>query len=345
MSPPASGRGAPARILLLRTSALGDIVQALPALSALRRSFPHAKIGWAVDEAFAPLLAGHALLDELFELPLRRWRQRGGHPTRDLLSAVARLRRFAPEVAIDLMGNHKGALLALLSGAPRRLGAARRNRREPASALWLNRRVPVRAAHAVDRGLELLAALGVESLPVDFAPEALACGSGEPSAGGDYIYLHPGAAWGNKRYPPPGWGRVARELGRSTGLAVLVGVAPGEEELARAVVAASDGAARELDAPTLPALVRAVRGARLVLAGDTGAAHLARALGRPLLAVHGPTDPLLHGPWNDPGAVIFRRLDCSFCHRRMDEAKACLLGITPTEIVERARARLAFSAV
>jgi ADP-heptose:LPS heptosyltransferase len=91
--------------------------------------------------------------------------------------------------------------------------------------------------------------------------------------------------------------------------------------------------------------VRAVRGARLVLAGDTGAVHLARALGRPLLAVHGPTDPVRHGPWNDPAAVIFHRLECSFCHQRMSETKACLLDILPAEIVERARARLAFSAV
>lgn len=344
MSLSASRRSAPARILLLRTSALGDIVHALPALAALRRSFPRAKIGWAVDEAFAPLLDGHALLDELFVLPLRRWRHGAGRPTRALLAAIARLRRFAPDVAIDLMGNHKGALLALLSGARLRLGAARSDRREPASALWLNRLVPLRAAHAVDRGLELLSALDIETLPVDFAPEALAGGRGEPPES-DYIYLHPGAAWGNKRYPPASWAQVARELGRSTGLPVLVGVAPGEEELARTVVAASAGAARELAAPTLPALVAAVRNARLVLAGDTGAAHLARALGRPLLAVHGPTDPERHGPWSDPGAVVFRRLQCSFCHRRMDEAKACLLGVTPAEIVEKARARLAFSAV
>lgn len=339
-----SGRRPPERLLLLRTSALGDVVHALPVLAALRRAFPAAKIAWGVDEAFAPLLAGHALLDEIVPLPLRRWRRRDGSPTGDLRAAVARLRRFAPEVAIDLMGNHKAALLARASGAPTRIGAARRDRREPASALWINRPVALRGEHAVDRGLELLAPLGLAPEPVDFAPEALACGR-DRQPGGSYVYLHPGAAWGNKRYPPANWGLVARELGRASGLPVLVGVAPGEEELARAVVAASGGAAHEHAAPSIPDLVGAIRGARLVLAGDTGATHLARALGRPLVAVHGPTDPARHGPWRAPESVVLHRLACSFCHQRMDETKACLLGIPPFEIVARALDRLAFSAV
>jgi heptosyltransferase-1 len=291
-----------------------------------------------VDEAFAPLLEGHGLLDLVLPVPLRRWRRGGRSRARELARFVAALRGFDAEVALDLMGNHKGAVLARLSGARRRIGARRADRREPASALWINE--PVAAAadlHAVDRGLALLAALDVPAAPADFAPAELACGRGRRIEGAP-VFLHPGAAWDNKRYPPRLWGRVADSLARRLDAPVLVGAADGERELADAVVAASGGRARRLDAPDLAALAGAIRGARLVLAGDTGAAHLARALGVPVLAVHGPTDPALHGPYHAPDSVAALRLPCSFCHRRMDGVRACLAGLPPELVVERAAA-------
>lgn len=328
------------RILLVRTSALGDVVHALPVLAALRRAFPRARLAWVVDEAFAPLLERHALLDGLFAVPLRRWRRGGRGRGGELLRSARALRAFRAEIAIDLMGNFKGALLARLSGAPRRIGPAAASRRESSSALFANERVPLGAAHAVERGLELVAPLGAAVAPVDFAPGALACGR-ERVPGGDYLYLHPGAAWPNKRYPPAAWGEVAAALASATRLAVQVGAAPGEEALADGVVAASRGAAARLDLPTLPDLAGAVRGARLVLAGDTGAAHLAVALGVPVVALHGPTDPARHGPWGAPAAALFVRLPCSFCHRRMEEPKACLQALAPARVVERALELLA----
>ena len=331
----------PRRILLVRTSALGDVVHALPVLAAVKRHLPGARVAWVIDEAFAPLLAGHGLLDGVIPVPLRRWRRGGSGRARELARFVASLRAFRADVAIDLMGNHKGALLARLSGAHRRLGARRADRREPASALWLNETVAVAAGqHAVDRGLALLAPLGVPAAPADFAAAELACGRDRRIAGAP-VFLHPGAAWDNKRYPPELWGRVASGLARRLSAAVLVGAAAGEGALADAVVAASDGRAHRLDAPDLATLAGAIRGARLVLAGDTGAAHLAHALGVPVLAVHGPTDPALHGPYRAPGAVAVRQLPCSFCHRRMDGARPCLLGLPPEVVIERAAARVA----
>ncbi len=335
----ASAEVAPNRVLLIRTSALGDIAQSLPVLAALRRALPATQLGWVVDEAFAPLLRGHELIDELIEVPLKRLRRRGAGRGRQLLAMTQRLRAFHADVAIDLMGNHKGAMLARLSGARRRIGAARRNRREPSSVLWINRPVPIEAIHAVDRALTLLAPLGLDGAPVDFAPAALTCGR-ERIPPGNYLFIHPGAAWANKRYPPALWGRVARRIGEQLALPVLVGAAPGEEQLAEAVAANSAGHARVYPAPSLEDLTGALRGARLVLAGDTGAVHVARALDVPVLAIHGPTDPARHGPWRAPDAVVFRRLPCSFCHRRMDEAKACLLGLDP-ELVADLALRLA----
>jgi heptosyltransferase-1 len=327
------------RILLVRTSALGDIVHALPVLAALERALPKATLAWVVDEAFAPLLDRHAWLDRVIPVPLRRWRRGGSGRARELGRFVRELRRFRADVAIDLMGNHKGALLARLSGARRRIGARAADRREPSSALWTNLPVAVSAEHAVERALALLAPLGVPVAPVDFGAAALACGR-ELVPAYDYLYLHPGAAWGNKRYPPVLWGQAAAELARATRLPVEVGAAPGEEGLADAVVAASGGAARRFDAPTLAHLAGALRGARLVLAGDTGATHLARAFGVGVVAVHGPTDPARHGPWGAPESAVYRRLPCSFCHRAMAASKACLESLPPRFVVERALAVL-----
>ncbi|RMH23368.1 MAG: glycosyltransferase family 9 protein [Acidobacteria bacterium] len=327
-------------VLLVRTSAMGDVVHALPVLTALRRQRPEARIAWAIEEGFAPLLAGHADLDRLIPVRLRQDRRRPWRAAAEWRRVRRRLRAFDADVALDLMGNHKGALLARLSGARRVIGAARDQRREPASARWLNETVATGGVHAVDRGLALLGALGLEPQPADFAGDKLL-----PAAVADadppYAVVQAGAGWGNKRYPPVWWGRVARALARRTGLEIRVPIAPGEEELAAAVAAASDGAARAVDAGPLPRLVALLRGARLVLGGDTGPLHLAHALGVSVLCLMGPTDPRRNGPYGAPERALWRQLPCSFCYKRLVDAKACLLTIPPDDVVARACALLA----
>jgi heptosyltransferase-1 len=331
------------RILIVRTSSLGDVVHALPVLSALRRHLPGARIGWVVEEALAPLLADHPDLDEVLPVRLRAW---GRGPfaaatARGLRRFLSALRSFDPEVALDLMGNHKAGAIARLSGSPRRIGAARRHRREPSSALWINEPVEAEGTHAVDRGLSLLAALGVPAEPPDFGGDRLLPRSDPAAAAAEpFVLIHPGAGWGNKRYPPSWWGQAAYRLRAATGLASKAAVAAGEEGLAAEIEATSGGAARAVPAAGLPALVALLRQARLVLGADSGPLHLAHALGVPVLMVMGPTDPARHGPYGAPERALFRRLPCSFCYRRFDEVKACLLELPPDRIAARAAALL-----
>lgn len=330
------------RILLIRTSALGDVVHCLPVLTALRRHLPHAKIGWIVEGAMAPVLEGHPDLDELLTVRLRAWRKKPfSAETRQGLAAFrAALDRFAPDVALDLMGNHKAGFLSALTLCDRRIGAARAWRREPSSAFWINEPVVPRGTHAVDRALSLLDALGVPSIAsgaADFGgdkifrrePEGL--DTPEP-----FVLVHPGAGWASKRYPPERWGEVARRLRETTGLPTLVPVARGEEDLAAGVEAASGGAARRVPAGDLPTLAALLRRARLVMGGDSGPTHLAHALGTPVLMLMGPTDPARHGPYGEPERAMWKLLPCSFCYRRYDETKACLLEIPPDRVAERA---------
>lgn len=344
----------PSRILILRTSALGDVVHALPVLAALRRHLPEARIGWVVEEAMAPIVAGHPDLDDLLVAQFRAWRHRpfARRTGREIRSFVSALRRFRADAVLDLMGNHKGGLTALASGARRRLGLARRFRREPLSALWINEAVTLPGpVHAVERSLAVAKALGIPAAgEVDFAGgklfplEAPAVTASLAAAGvGDapYLLLHPGAGWANKGYPPARWAEVARRLRQESGLHTLVTVAPGEEELAAAVLAGGGDATRAAPAADLPTLAGLLRRARLVLGGDTGPLHLAHALGSPVLCVFGPTDPARHGPYGAPERALSHPLPCSYCYKRFAEPKACLLTISPAAVAERALALLA----
>jgi lipopolysaccharide heptosyltransferase I len=337
------------RILLVRTSALGDVVHALPVLAALRRALPRARIGWVVEQGMAPLLAGHPDLDDLVVVRLRAWRRAPLRPATwgEVGGLLSVLDRFAPDVALDLMGNHKAGILAALSFADRRVGASRRHRREPSSTIWLTERVAPAGLHAVDRALSLLGALGLPAAPADFGGERLfpvvppAARALLEAREGDFALLHPGAGWANKRYPPAAWGEAARRLAAAGGPPTWVATAPGEEGLAAAIAAVGGGAARPVPAPDLPTLAALARRAALVLGGDSGPLHLAHALGAPVLMVMGPTDPERTGPYGAPERALVRRLPCSFCYRRFDDVKACLLEIPPAAVAARALELLA----
>jgi heptosyltransferase-1 len=293
----------------------------------------------------APLLNGHPDLDELLVVNLRDWRRqlhrrRTWVEMRDFFLA---LERFAPDLVLDLMGNHKAGALAALTLADRRVGVARRFRREPSSAIWISESVVPRGKHSVDRALALLDALGLPHEPADFGGSKLL--RQEPaealdklaSTEGQRLLIQPGAGWGNKRYPPESWGQVANLLQRDLGLRSWVATGPGEEGLADEVVAASDGSAEALVAPTLAFLATFLRRARLVMGGDTGPVHLAHALGTPVLCLMGPTAPETNGPYGDREAALWHQLPCSFCHKRFDGSKLCLTALQPGEVAERTR--------
>ncbi|MDX1996756.1 MAG: lipopolysaccharide heptosyltransferase I [Thermoanaerobaculia bacterium] len=328
------------RYLLIRTSALGDVVHGLPVLAALRRHQPEAHIGWVVEASLAPLLTGHPWIDELFPVRLRPWRREpfSARTRREIAALRRALRAFRPDVAIDLMGNHKAGAIARFSGARERLGARQEDRREPSSAFWINRPVATRGVHAVDRTLSLLDGLGLPAEAPDFAPQHLPAADAAEDTAEPFVLLHPGAGWGNKVYPPERWAAALRRIHQESGLRCLVALSPSptERALAEAIVARTDGAAALLEGGDLPTLTAQLRRARLVLGGDTGPLHLAHALGRPVLMTLGPTDPERHGPCGAPDSALAVRLPCSFCYRRFPTAKACLLELRPEVVAARA---------
>jgi len=292
------------RILIVRLSAIGDVIQGMPIACALRERFPEAFLAWAVQEQAACLLRGHAALDEVIALP-RGWLK----SPRCVWRLRRRLRAMRFDVALDAQGLTKAAVLARLSGAKRRIGFGRPWGRE--LSRWINtERVDTPVDHVVDRNLMLLRPLGIESPRVRFGvPESLLDRIaaermiGRVGFEGPFAILNVGAGWPSKLWPTDRFAAAAAELGRRHGLPSLVLWAGDEERaMAERVAAGSAGHARPAPATTLTEVAALARRARLFVGSDTGPLHLAAAVGTPCVGLYGPWPAKRHGPYG-PGHV------------------------------------------
>lgn len=297
------------RILIVRLSAVGDLVQTLPVLCALRERFPHAFIAWVVQDRIAPLIEGHAALDELIPIP-RRWMRSPRH----WLNIQRRLRRLRFDLAIDVQSLTKSALLAWLSGARWRIGFGGAAGRELSQ--WLNTElIHPSAVHMVDRYLQLLWPLGIRRAEARFdlpetAAEANAIGQLVRAADleGPFALINPGAGWPSKLWPAARYAAVASHLSRRWALPSLV-VWAGKQErvLAEQVVGASGGAARLAPPTSLRQLGSLARQARLFVSADTGPLHIAAAVGTPCVGLYGPWPAERHGPYG-PGHIAVEKM-------------------------------------
>jgi ADP-heptose:LPS heptosyltransferase len=329
-------------VLIVRLSAIGDVVHTLPVAAALQRRGWH--VTWLVEPAARPLLEGNPAVAQVVPAPRARVWLPGA-----VRATAAELRRTPRGVALDLQGLWKSAAWARLAGAPRVIGFAPRWRREPLSAVLLTEQVPLgpEAVHVIDKNLALLATLGISAHglrefplpPVDALRSRIAAALKDEDVA-DFVVLNPGGGWASKLWPPESFGRVAQGL-RSRGLVSLVTWGPGEEKLADRVVAASAGAARRSFPTTLLEYVELARRARLVVAADTGPLHLACAAGVPVVGVFGPTDPARNGPWSPHDLVARRRPLCAPCHRhRCPIHEGVMHAIPPEEVLKAIDRRL-----
>jgi lipopolysaccharide heptosyltransferase I len=318
------------RLLVVRLGSLGDLVHTLPAVSALRQAYPSAEIDWLVDAVHRELLAHVPVISTV--VPLRD-RSIGAW-----IDARRTLRARKYDAAIDLQGLVKSAALARLSGAARVIGFARTALREPAAALFYTQTVEVDdGAHVIRKNVALAMAIGAADRAIEF-PIA---GGGSNAAGlvrarglDRFVLINPGAAWPNKRWPPAFFGALAAWIQERFDLPSLVLWGPGEHDVAREVVAASAGAAVEAPQTTLTDLIALCRVARLMVSGDTGPTHIAAAVGTPIVALFGPTNPARNGPWDERDVTISRyaACDCHYQRRCRRSTGWCLGTITIAEV-------------
>ena len=339
------------RILIVRLSALGDIIHALPVLFALKQSLPSTAVDWLVEANYASILA---LVPELDRRIVVRGTASGASETSitfggglGYLRAMSFLRAQRYDAALDLQGLIKSAVWARASGAARVIGFARDHLREPqAASLYSETVTPPGAGHVIDKNLAVLSALDVPDTPM--ALRLAPTGSTDVvaaivAAGGprNFIVLNPGAAWPNKRWPADRFGAVAAGLFRRTRLRSLVTWGPSERALAESVVAASGGAASLAPATSVADLAVLMRDAAVVVSGDTGPLHIAAAMGTPLVGLYGPTWPERNGPW-DPKDHVLSRADTCVCHhkRQCRRGSPCINEIGVDQVVAAAHRRL-----
>jgi lipopolysaccharide heptosyltransferase I len=281
------------RVLITRLSHVGDCIATLPLACALRDRFPNAFISWVVEQPSDQLLATHAAIDELVVLR-RGWLKR----PRELVRLRRRLRELNCNLVLDPQSLSKSAIAAWLAGAALRIGLGRPSGREIAP--WLNNHlVAPGQRHIVDRSLELLRPLGIHNPPVRFALtlDPAACEwtrqfINDSHLGCGFVVIHPGAGWRSKRWPPRRFGVVARHMGQRHQVPSVVTWA-GADELAWAqeIVAGSGGHALLAPRTDLTQLAALLELSRFFLGCDTGPMHLAAAVGRPCVALYGPTLP------------------------------------------------------
>ena len=265
-----------------------------------------------------------------------------------LYAAGTELRRSRYDVALDLQGLLKSAVLARMSGASRVVGFPPGLLRERAARFLYTEAAGDPAPHVVDKNLSMLKALGIRmpelAFPLDDRNPDIAAQARRLlgiADGERFAVLNPGAAWPNKRWPPVYFAEVARGLVKRHGLRSLILWGPGESQLAQDVVLASDGTAAAGPETTMSDVVSLLKAAALMVSGDTGPLHIAAAVGVPVVGIFGPTDPNRNGPWDENDLTASRHRSCA-CHyqRRCRISSWCLLDITPREVLDLVDQRL-----
>ena len=341
---------------------MGDILHALPAITALRKAHPSWRIDWAIEPRWRPLLTSEAedtpqepghvparsvarpIVDRIHPVPAKEW---GKRPFRretwaEIRALRSALRAAEYDAVLDVQGSIRSAVVARFSSC-RRIVGEEHPREKPAKWLFTER-IATAGSHVIEQDFELATALAGDlletaapELPVD--PQAEQWCNQLPEVrdalwiGKPVVLLHPGGGWGAKRWPPDRYGALAEEFTRRGGV-TLINAGPGEESLAAEVLAAANGYASVVSC-SIAQLIALTRRVSLVIGGDTGPLHLACALGKPVVGIYGPTDPQRNGPYGTRFRVL-RNPESRQDHSRRAQPEAGLLTISPREVIAAA---------
>ena len=339
------------KILLIKPSSLGDCVHAIPVLNALNKNLPAAEVFWLINSEYADLLTNHSGLAGLILFPRSLFRrgQLGYSTVAETWRVWRRLRAERFDLAIDLQGLFRSAIMSLASGARVRLGLS--DARECAGRFYTHTvRPDPRDVHAVDRYMRSLDALGISagepdfSLPVDSGAvsqlrQMLA--EGGPDELKEFVLVVPGARWQSKRWPAERFALVIDRMRRELSLPSVLAGSAGEIDLCREVAGLCHSPVLNLAGQTsLAQLMALMSTCKLVLGHDSGTIHLAHALRKPLVCLVGPTDPSKTGPYGRIDSVVKAKVPCAPCRQVVCEDNKCMSMISPEEVLAKVRACL-----
>ena len=332
------------KVLLVKTSSIGDVVHTLPAVTDAARAVPGLVLDWVVEEGLAPIPGWHPAVRRVIPVALRRWRRQ---PVASLLSGAVRrfaadLRQDRYDAVVDAQGLYKSAAIARLAKGTRH-GLDRRSAREPLAALAYRQRYGIATGdHAVRRVRALMAAALGYALPETEADAGLDRAAFPSPDGSDptVVFLH-GTAWPTKRWAVARWQEAAADLA-GRGFAVRLPWADDTDRERATAIAATVAGAEAVATPTLDAAAALLAHASGVIAVDTGLAHLAAAFGVPAVTLYGPTSVGLTGTIGPAQARITASLDCAPCRRRLCRIAAdaaapppCLAAIDGSAVAAR----------
>jgi heptosyltransferase I len=360
-----------ARILLIKPSALGDVVHTLPVLVKLRARYPDARIDWLITPENADLVRHHPALSQAIFFQRKEYGRfgRSWPATFSPFRLLATVRQARYDLVIDLHGQFRSAVIALASGArvrigfdrPRRVvesaGASRRpgvpghhGWRGAREGSWIayTHRIPIPTldVHAVDRYLWLAPMLGLDDDPPDFGihlppqetrtVEELLEANG--LGGRPLALLVPGTIWETKHWHIEGFAEVGRQL-LASGLSVAIAGTSSDRPRSQLIAAACPGAQDLCGRTTVAGLVALIRRATICVTNDSGSMHVAAAVGTPAVSVFGPTNPTWIGPYGRPHTVVRADVSCAPCYlRRLSqcpEGHRCMRDVTAAMVIER----------
>jgi heptosyltransferase I len=349
------------RFLILRLGSLGDIVHTVPAVAALREAFPSAEIVWLTHPRWHALVKSSGLATEVRNIETRS--------LASLRGSIADVRRGRWDAAIDYQGLWKSAALPFFGGVKRRIGFSSQTIREYGVPLLYSDRVDARTTHIAEQNGELSMRAGARRLTaraqLSVAPESeVAVRDQLKRCGVDrYMVLSPGGGWRSKCWPAERFGALCREIRKSLGMRCVVNYGPGEDDLGRAVLAASGDSEPLLYDGELAQLMAMLRGAKCIVGGDTGPLHLAIAIGTPAVGLYGPTDPTRNGPYhvgesqvetrsereqvfapyfaND---IVLRAANANTSHARNDQTDPSMLAIDVASVFSAVKQRIGAAA-
>ncbi|MCX6561795.1 MAG: glycosyltransferase family 9 protein [Candidatus Aminicenantes bacterium] len=326
------------RFLIVRTSSLGDIIHALPALAALRKHKPEAEIRWIIGDKGRAILDWVEGLDGIVMTGSPGWR---------------RSIRGRDQTSLDFQGLLKSGLIGFLSGAKRRIGFHRDNLREPAVRIFYTEHAAPypETEHVIRKNIHLLTVLGITETDIAFplrVPDPARKAAHETLRGLGWdgrariVVFNVGAAWPTKRWFPERWRETIAGIARPDRFPVLLWGSPDEKALAEEVA----GAEHPRPTAIVPFLtiqesMALIASARLLVSGDTFALQAAAALDVPIVGLFGPTDPRRNGPFRERDKVIHPELACNRCYKRACDTIECLKAITAGEVAARIEEALA----
>jgi heptosyltransferase-1 len=363
------------KILLIKLSALGDVVHTLPVLNKLRRRYPNARIDWLVTPGIAELLRHNPAINNVIEFLRDEWSE-PWRPAPYVSAArlIAQLRSAEYDLVIDLQGQLRSAVFAFTSGAPVRIGF---DKPRPDAFASLSRIIPEEARkhawkgaregswlaytdtiplptldiHPVERYLGISPMLGLDDGPADFSfpipHEATARIDGlldyYEIAKSKIAVIAPGTVWETKQWRADAFAEVAQNLLQQKLSVVLIG-SEGERSLCEEIASLAPGAISLAGETAVSELAALISRAAICVTNDSGPMHLAVALGRPVVSVFGPTDPVWAGPYRQPDSVVRAGVPCSPCYlRRLRECPnghACMQQVTTATVIARIKASL-----